>query len=185
MKTDQRILKTKQAVEDAFISLVELKGYNNVTLVDIAKKARVNRNTIYLHYESKEQIISSILYSSFEKEIEGFNVSQILKLRNNRFKMEAFINAFFVVIDKNNELYRILLLEDQLVGYFNIAIKKIRKDLYSNVKQTTKNEVLLDYFLFGLFGIISNYTIYAKGTVKENVKIIADLAMATLRKIQY
>ena len=54
MKTDLRVLKSRNAIENAFINLVEIKGFQNVTITEIADKAMVNRNTIYLNYGSKE-----------------------------------------------------------------------------------------------------------------------------------
>ena len=44
-KEDLRIIKTKQAIKDSFIELVEVKGYNRVSVTDIVKKANINRNT--------------------------------------------------------------------------------------------------------------------------------------------
>ena len=43
---DLRIKKTKRAIENAMMELIELKGYSKVKLVDIANRAQVNRNTI-------------------------------------------------------------------------------------------------------------------------------------------
>ena len=47
---DLRTFKTKRAIESAMMELIELKGYSKVKIIDIANKAQVNRNTIYLHY---------------------------------------------------------------------------------------------------------------------------------------
>ena len=37
-KEDLRITKTKQAIKDSFIELVEVKGYNRVSVTDIVKR---------------------------------------------------------------------------------------------------------------------------------------------------
>ena len=55
-KEDLRITKTKQAIKDSFIELVEVKGYNRVSVTDIVKKANINRNTFYLHYNLRRRI---------------------------------------------------------------------------------------------------------------------------------
>lgn len=184
MENDPRIIKTKKAIEDAFVSLVELKGYRNVKLVDIAKKAKINRNTIYLHYASKEEIISSIAANSIERELATFDLQKFFKIRFNRYKLEEFYRALFTSIDKNAELYRVLLLEDQLIGYFNISIKKIKKSLLKYFKNTPKNALILDYLLYGIFGIVNSYTVYASGTQQENVRLVTDLTLSTVRRMQ-
>ena len=40
-------------------------------------------------------------------------------------------------VDENAELYRILLLEEQLVGFFNIAVKRIKKLFLHNLTYTS------------------------------------------------
>ena len=45
MKQNERKIETERKIENAFLELVELKGFENVHLVDIAKRANVNRNT--------------------------------------------------------------------------------------------------------------------------------------------
>ena len=184
MEKDPRVIKTKKAIEDAFVSLVESKSYKNVKLVDIAEKARINRNTIYLHYGSKEDIITSIIAESIEKELAAFDLQKFYKSRFNRFKTEEFYKALFASIDKNAELYRILLLEDELIGFFNIAIKKIKKNMLMYFKNTPKNSLVIDYLLYGIFGVVNSYTVYATGTAKENIKLLTDLTMASIRRMQ-
>ena len=67
MKTDLRVIKSRSAIENAFINLVEIKGFADITITEIAEKAMVNRNTIYLNYGSKEDILEAIVRSSVEK----------------------------------------------------------------------------------------------------------------------
>ena len=69
MKEDLRVKKTKTAVLNAFISLIEEKGFENVKIIDIANRANVNRNTIYLHYDSKEMIIEEIIDNIFTSQV--------------------------------------------------------------------------------------------------------------------
>ena len=63
MKEDLRVVRTRNAIENAFISLIEEKGFENVKMVDIASRANVNQNTIYLHYETKEMIMERIMFT--------------------------------------------------------------------------------------------------------------------------
>ena len=60
-KEDLRVIKTKQAIKESFIELVEVRGYNRVSVTDIIKKANINRNTFYLHYENKDDLVRKII----------------------------------------------------------------------------------------------------------------------------
>lgn len=183
MKTDLRIIKSKQAIEEAFLSLVEIKGYNNVTLTEVAKKARVNRNTIYLHYESKEGIVESIITGSVIDEIKGFDFTKFLKSRNNRAKIEGVFRAFLNTFDENIELYRVFITDQSITGFLYREIQRIKKLVLPMLKPTIQNELALDYMLNGIFGIFSTYVVYAKGSLEENVKALTDLTIANLKKL--
>ena len=99
MKEDLRVVKTKSAIENAFIELVEMKGYENVKIIDIARKANVNRNTIYLHYETKEGIIESIILRAYQDQVEKLQVQTYMKMRNNRRNITSLFEAIYNVIE--------------------------------------------------------------------------------------
>ncbi|WP_020429115.1 TetR/AcrR family transcriptional regulator, partial [Paenibacillus riograndensis] len=60
-KTDLRILRTKQSIRTAFIALIQEKGYEAITIQDIADRAMINRNTFYLHYENKPDLLNTYM----------------------------------------------------------------------------------------------------------------------------
>lgn len=49
-------LRTERAIQAAFIKLVNQKGFNQVTIGDIADEALINRQTFYYHYQDKYQL---------------------------------------------------------------------------------------------------------------------------------
>ncbi len=58
---------TRREIERAFLSLIEEKGLEKVTVNDIAAKSGVNRNTFYYHYRD----IPSLLEAVFQERAEG------------------------------------------------------------------------------------------------------------------
>ncbi|MBR1743871.1 MAG: TetR/AcrR family transcriptional regulator [Lachnospiraceae bacterium] len=62
---DRRFQKNKKAIRKAYMELVQEKGYQNVTISDIAEHADINRMTFYAHYDIIEDILiisNTILY---------------------------------------------------------------------------------------------------------------------------
>jgi AcrR family transcriptional regulator len=55
---DRRILKTKVALRDAMLSLMVAKGWDEMTIQEICEAANVGRSTFYLHYQSKDELLS-------------------------------------------------------------------------------------------------------------------------------
>ena len=52
-KRDRRVSKTKKAIYQAFLQLLNDKGYDATTVQDIIDLADIGRSTFYCHYESK------------------------------------------------------------------------------------------------------------------------------------
>lgn len=63
---DLRVIRSKKMITDAFIELIEEKGYENITIKDIAERAMVNRKTFYSHYESKAVLFGEIVKETLE-----------------------------------------------------------------------------------------------------------------------
>ncbi|MEK3698979.1 TetR/AcrR family transcriptional regulator [Paenibacillus sp. FSL R10-2199] len=58
IKTDRRILRTKEAINRAFLELFGEKELEQITINDIAERANVNRGTVYLHYTDKYDLLN-------------------------------------------------------------------------------------------------------------------------------
>lgn len=185
MKQDLRILKSRAAIENAFINLVEIKGFQNITITEIAEKAMVNRNTIYLNYGAKEDILESIVKTSVQKYFGDLNIETLKATGLNRRKIEALYENLFKVVNENIELYRIILTDSSSTGYLQAELNKIHKLVQSLVKPTTANKARTAFMMNGILGIINNYITYAVGTPEENIKILTDLTLSNLRHMRY
>ena len=185
MKTDLRVIKSRSAIENAFINLVEIKGFNNITIKEIAEKAMVNRNTIYLNYGSKEDILDSIVRNSVRKYFGRLNSEYFRNMGVNRRKIEAMYRNLFKVVDENIELYRIILNDLSSAGYFYPEYSKLRKVLEELIKPSNENKIKVSFLINGVMGILTNYIILAIGTSEENIKILTDLTYSHLRHLSY
>ncbi len=56
-KPDRRIQRTRTLLRDALMALIVERGYENITVQDIADKADIARATFYLHYKDKEELL--------------------------------------------------------------------------------------------------------------------------------
>ena len=185
MKQDLRVIKSRSAIENAFINLVEIKGFPNVSITEIAEKAMVNRNTIYLNYGSKEDILESIIRTSLTKYFGDMRPGYFREIGVNRRKIERFYQNLFNVVDDNIELYRILLTDQSSAGYLQTALAKLRKEMESITKPNAENKIKLSFLLNGVLGIVGSYIKFATGNAEENIRILTDLTLSNLRHISY
>lgn len=56
-RIDPRILRTRQYLRDALISLIKEKGFDLVQVQEITERAKLNRATFYLHYRDKNDLL--------------------------------------------------------------------------------------------------------------------------------
>jgi len=185
MKQDLRVIKSRAAIENAFINLVEIKGFQNITIKEIAEKAMVNRNTIYLNYGSKEDILESITRASVEKYFGTIDENYFRSVGLNRRKIEGFYRNLFKVVDENIELYRILLTDQSSSGYLQTELAKLRKAMEQLIKPKDENKIKISFVTNGILGIVGGYIKFATGTAEENIKILTDLSISNLRHISY
>lgn len=79
---DLRVVRTKEAIRNAVVELMEEKGFDAITVKDITNRAKINRGTFYAHYQDKfdfmtqcqEEImhgIANIVKQNFPKVVNG------------------------------------------------------------------------------------------------------------------
>ena len=107
-----------------------------------------------------------------------------MKMRNNRRNIASMFEAIFNTIDEKVELYRIILTSENLSGYVEKLMFNIRKYIKEICKDTIKNELTINYMVFGIYGLIRNWIIYATGTKEENIQLATDLSILALRQLQ-
>jgi AcrR family transcriptional regulator len=58
-KTDRRVQRTRELLQKSLIELISERGYDLITIQDIAHRANIGRTTFYLHYNSKDELFVS------------------------------------------------------------------------------------------------------------------------------
>lgn len=64
---DRRVVKTRKEIRNAILSLIEEKDFEVITVLDITKRANINRGTFYLHYLDKYDMLEKYEQEFFEK----------------------------------------------------------------------------------------------------------------------
>ncbi|HKG46207.1 MAG TPA: TetR/AcrR family transcriptional regulator [Pyrinomonadaceae bacterium] len=65
-KTDARVRKTRDALGDALIALMQEKPFETITVQDVLDRAHVSRSTFYTHYSDKDDLLMSDSEEFFE-----------------------------------------------------------------------------------------------------------------------
>jgi AcrR family transcriptional regulator len=62
-REDRRVIRTRQLLREALVSLILERGFDEVTVQDILDRANLGRSTFYAHFRNKEDL----LFSGFEQ----------------------------------------------------------------------------------------------------------------------
>jgi AcrR family transcriptional regulator len=84
------------------------KGFNNVTVDEIAKSSELGKGSIYLYFNSKEEIYAQILLN----DIEDFNQQVSVLLNKKKIAADLLIEFSYIYVDfffNDGELFRILM----------------------------------------------------------------------------
>lgn len=121
IKTDRRILRTKQSIKNSFLELFSEKNFEQITINEIAERANVNRGTVYLHYSDKydlldkciEDHINEIITLCKKREISSPGLGNESKPVFDYFRDHyPFFSAMFA-----NE--RVFLFRDRLLNFLS------------------------------------------------------------------
>ena len=65
-KTDARVRRTRDALGDALIALMQEKPFDTITVQEVLDRAHVSRSTFYSHYSDKDDLLMSDAEDFFE-----------------------------------------------------------------------------------------------------------------------
>ncbi len=77
-KQDRRIIRTRKEIKQAFISLLEEKSFDSLTVRDLTERANINRGTFYLHYLDKFDLLEKCEEEVFSRILTIFNAAAVI-----------------------------------------------------------------------------------------------------------
>ena len=66
-KTDARVRRTRDALGDALVALMQEKPFDTITVQDVLDRAHVGRSTFYSHYSDKDDLLMSDADEFYER----------------------------------------------------------------------------------------------------------------------
>ena len=85
MTTDNRRANTKKAIQNAMVTLLKTKSFDDITTTKLAKEAGISRSSFYTHYKDKFELIDSISANG-TREFQTFIVNKVRLFINTDFQ---------------------------------------------------------------------------------------------------
>ncbi|PFK35698.1 TetR family transcriptional regulator [Bacillus cereus] len=122
---DPRVKRTRQLIQNAFITLIGEKGFENVTVQHIAERAPVNRATFYSHYHDKYDLLDKCIGEMLASLSEVIQPKKQTKedLQLTFDSPNPIFLALFEHIAENATFYNVML-GDKAAGNYSYKMMK-------------------------------------------------------------
>lgn len=156
---DRRTKRTRQAIKSAFVKLILEKGYDSITILDIANQADYNRGTFYNHFVGKEELLAAI----HDEFLQGM-ADALLEPYQGMERVEATqilpsALQLFEHIEERKEEFQALLSVDRsiVLELYDLLRESMRNDMHITMEETdppVDYEFMLSYRMSATVGVI-------------------------------
>lgn len=182
----ERTEETKKLIVNAFIELLNIKDAAHINVIDIAKKAHVDRGTFYRYFENKQALIEDCEEDFLDKlYFVHKDLLSEAKKRNDYSDMSSFIEQILTTIEENIHMVNALLnktgnisFQEKLREFLIEQNIMTFKQLTNHKKLTKQTDILANYTSSAVLGVIKfwsgNYNTYEKS---DTVAFINDVTL--------
>lgn len=104
---DGRVRYTRNVIKESFITLLQQKPIQKITVKEICERAEINRATFYAHYHDAFDLLAQIENALFA------NMMSQVSLDQHYPEPNQVTTAIFKVIEQNADLCKVLFSENQ------------------------------------------------------------------------
>jgi AcrR family transcriptional regulator len=114
-KIDRRVRRTRDALGDALLTLMQEKPFETVTVQQVLERAGVGRSTFYAHYRDKDDLFLSDLEDFFEL------MSTLLLRHREASNRVAPVRELFAHVAEMRQLHAALIAADKLRDFLEMG----------------------------------------------------------------
>lgn len=132
MSEDRRVRRTKKLLGEALIAEAREKGYKNITIQDVTKRADIGYRTYFRHYTGLDELLISLAQDKLDQIYEILDLPQLGNLDGNPLEyFQEIGQKIFLHIENNQVNIRFLLLDDSMGFVFKPVMKRATERLES------------------------------------------------------
>lgn len=111
---DRRISRSKKALRDALIALMDARGLDDITVNDLCTRADLNRGTFYNHFHDKEHLLATFEdevmrdLEHIQAQMQDMTVRKLLTYRARRKPLPFLVELFDYLREQGAFLHAVL-----------------------------------------------------------------------------
>ena len=152
---DKRVIKTKECIEQALFALLRTKPLSKVTVVELARVARIHKSTFYLHYLDIPDLYTKTLLGTLRKPLTTADFFPDLFDAPERFMRELV-----GIVMGNLPNVDLLMQENNRYLVLDATVDMLRDKVYETgrIEKSRENDLKLDMFFGALLVCLPRYT---------------------------
>ncbi|MDQ6421929.1 TetR/AcrR family transcriptional regulator [Paenibacillus sp. LHD-117] len=161
-ENDRRVARSKAALKEALLSLMERKSFSAISITEIVETANYNRGTFYSHFENKDALLAEVISELIDELIASFRepYEHVEIFRVDELGAQSV--TIFEHIFARREVYSTLFRGDTLPIIKEKMFSAIRRisaeDLvYPEADTTINPELRMVYSLHALMGLVFHW----------------------------
>lgn len=155
-------IDTKELMANAFIDLLHIYSFDEITITQLTQVADVSRKTFYINFNTKEEVLAyyiEILVKQFVSSIECIDKIQIDKFVFTFFDFWQPHQSFLEVMKRNEMFFK-------LTNYFEFHLRKFMIEF--NLPQLQTEESLIYSSSYHAAGICKILELWTENNFLEN-----------------
>ncbi|MCM3389622.1 TetR/AcrR family transcriptional regulator [Ureibacillus chungkukjangi] len=141
---DLRIVKTKEALHIALLTLLKNKPLEAISISEICRIAKVNRGTFYLHYTQIGDLFEEYFKEIVEDLANSYQEPYRHVIKLNPKELNPTTIRIFHHVEKYKEYYRIILSKNVPLTYYYLLLEEVKRLLRGNLDKDYKLEDSID-----------------------------------------
>lgn len=155
---DLRIRRTRLALRNALLSLIEEKGFEAITVQDLADRAMINRVTFYKHYHDKYELLEHTMHEMLGELSQP--VETLLHAPADDGAVYAALVDWLEQVGRYASFYRTMLGKDgnaafaaQLRNYLEAMVSQVIERSPKNAPPALPRAVRMRFVAAGFLGV--------------------------------
>jgi AcrR family transcriptional regulator len=174
MNHDLRFIRTEQAIRNSFFDCLKEETFQEISIIELVKRAQIGRPTFYQHYEDKYALASNLMNHYLA------NFHDLIKKRMLVGQINAPLESLAQYLITNREQINLLLQiqldnGDTLMKKYEQVLKVEFINAYQNNSNTDWTEIPLNYATDLYVAIALVFIKHTLSTGDVNLKIINGL----------
>lgn len=171
---DRRVLKTKRAIRNAFAKLMAEKDINDITIMELAETADINRKTFYNYYSGVYQVVEDIeqdILQSYEELLGN------VEFRRSMDAPYALFERFSRLINMDPEFFGYLLTMNGNISLTTRIMRLLKEKTCEKMVaqldiEPKKADIMIDFVLSGMLSVYQNWFVSDRSVPLDEISHI-------------